>query len=389
MHWPDQPVETIPPRRFKPTHCPRVGCKLHEPQAATKARFVYIGSYSRKCDGRSVPRFVCPGCNRTFSQQSFSTTYYLKKPELQPEIAAGIVAGAGHRQISRTQKCAASTVTRQVARIGRHALLLHQLALREITQAAPEAIQVDDFDSFAYSQFFPVSLPTAIGAKSYFIYGFELGRERRRGRMSPAQKKQRAALEERYGKPSPQAMTEAFTRLIRALPGAEGTLNLVSDADKAIAQAVKVVGRDRSLSHTAYANPRRGPKGSRRSAEACQRDQALFTNDQSHRFLRHSKAAHRRETIAFGRRLGALAERMAVYLVWRNLVQARVERRRREGTPAMQLKLLSAPWDWAKVLAQRLFPSLVKPGERVLEIYRRAIDAAPMQTGGFARVYSF
>jgi hypothetical protein len=69
-----------------------------------------------------------------------------------------------------------------------------------------------------------------------------------------------------------------------------------------------------------HPNPRRGPKGSMRSAAARRRDEAMFPVDLLHDLLRHSTAPHKREGIAFGSRINALIERLNVFLVWRNFI---------------------------------------------------------------------
>jgi hypothetical protein len=86
------------------------------------------------------------------------------------------------------------------------------------------------------------------------------------------------------------------------------------------------------------------------------RDRALHTVDQLHALLRHTRADHKRETIAFGRRLNAVMERLFVATVWRNFVKWRSERRPDSVTPAMWLGLAQAPWTWRQVLSRRLFP---------------------------------
>ena len=99
----------------------------------------------------------------------------------------------------------------------------------------------------------------------------------------------------------------------------------------------------------------------------------MFPNDQLHRFLRHSEAAHRRETIAFGRSYNGLVDRLALFVAWRNLVQARSERHPREGTTAMHLKLTDRAWSWPQVLAERLHPHRVPAPEEVMLFYRRVL----------------
>ena len=265
-------------------------------------------------------------------------------------------------------------MTRRAQRLGRHAALLHHLVLKALPLTPQEEpVVVDDFDTFAYSQYFPCTLPTAVGAGSWFVYGFGFAPERRRGRMSAHQKRRRAWLERRHGRPERGAVRKAFSSLIRRLPLRR--IQLIADDDPAIRRAVTTMP---DVTLQVHANPPRGPKGSRRSPEARRRDQAMFPNDQLHRFLRHTEAAHRRETIAFGRSYNALLERLALFVVWRNLVQSRSERRPADGTAAMRLGLTRKRWSWERVFARRLQPSRVDPPEEVWRIYRRLLLTPPL-----------
>lgn len=120
------------------------------------------------------------------------------------------------------------------------------------------------------------------------------------------------------------------------------------------AYAAAAIGR--SIWLRRFRNPERGPRGTPRSLEARARDRALFPVDALHQLLRHSGAHYRRETLAFGRRLNAIAERLFLTMVWRNFVKPLSENQPQRGTPAMQLRLTHQPWDWQRVLARRLFP---------------------------------
>ena len=102
-----------------------------------------------------------------------------------------------------------------------------------------------------------------------------------------------------------------------------------------------------------------------------ERDRAMFPVDLLHKILRHSLAHHRRETIAFSRRLNAAMERMALTAIWRNFVKKRSERRSRSDPPAVVLKLSLDRWDWKRVLAQRLFFDRSTISETWAELYRR------------------
>jgi transposase-like protein len=373
MDWPEVPIERSEPRSFRPTYCPWPDCAAHREPDATRVTFSGHGQYVRRCDGRRVPRFRCRGCRRTFSLQTFAVSYYLKRPELTLPIARGLVAGSAHRQIARSAGCHHATVTRRAQRLGRHASLLHEILLRALPASVAEPVIVDDFDAFACSQYFPCTLPTAVGAHTWFVYGFAFAPERRRGRMSPIQFKRRERLERRYGRPPRGALQQAFSSLIVRLPRLPQ--RIIADDDPAIRRAVSRLG---GVLLEVHPNPRRGPKGSRRTPRARARDRALFPNDQLHRFLRHSAAAHRRETIAFGRSYNGLLERLALFVVWRNLVQARSERHPRDGTTAMRLGATTARWDWDTVFSHRLQPSRVDPPVDVWRLYRRLVVTPPL-----------
>lgn len=97
----------------------------------------------------------------------------------------------------------------------------------------------------------------------------------------------------------------------------------------------------------------------------------MFAVDLLHKLLRHSQAHHRRETIAFGRRINAIIERVALMAVWRNFVKGVSERRPDPTTPAMRLGLAARAWSWRDVLARRRFPARTPMPEGWMRIYRR------------------
>ena len=97
----------------------------------------------------------------------------------------------------------------------------------------------------------------------------------------------------------------------------------------------------------------------------------MFPVDLLHGLIRHSTAPHKRESIAFGRRLNALIERLYVFLVWRNFIKGRSERKPDPSTPAMWLGLTDRPWGWRTALARRLFPGRERLEGAGRELYRR------------------
>ena len=364
MDLPRTPVERL--QAFSPPFCPRRGCSEHL-RSTPGYRFRRHGSY-RNRRGFAVPRFRCLACRSTFSRQAFSTAYYLKRPELLRPVTAALVAGSAHRQIARTVGCAPSTVTRLAARAGRHALLFQSAAL-DALEGLDETIVLDHFETFEFTQDLPFGIATAVGHRSWFVYGLDPAPHPRAGRRSLAQERRLRARPRRRMRGSYDGSTrrtlESLVRLGR------GEVELVSDDHRAYARVVRKLGGSDVIRHRIHPNPERGPKGSQRSVEARARDRAMFPVDLLHGLIRHSQAAHRRETIAFGRRLNAIMERAYILAVWRNFVKSVSERRPDGTTPATRIGLTDRRWTWAQVLARRIFPDRVGIGGVERELYER------------------
>jgi transposase-like protein len=366
MQCPATPVEHL--SGFQPHFCPRRDCSEHG-RTTPGFRFRRLGFYVTSRRWR-IPRFVCLACGGSFSRQSFAVSYYSKRPELLVPVAAALVGGSAHRQIARTLGCAPSTVTRMAARLGRHAILLCARARGALAGTVEEPLVLDHFETFESTQDYPFGIATLVGSRSWYVYDLDPAPHRRAGKVS---ERQRARLGQRPRRRTQGGYLGSTRRVLdRALAvGSPGkAIRLRGDGHEAYDRAVgeRAAG---GFVLERYPNPPRGPKGSKRSAAARLRDARLFPVDLLHKILRHSLAHHRRETIAFGRRLNALMERMFLAAVWRNFVQRRSERRRHSGTPAMSVGLALEPWDWRRVLSRRIFPARTPTPPTWAYLYRR------------------
>ena len=262
----------------------------------------------------------------------------------------GLVAGSAHRQLARSNDCAASTVTRISAHLGRHAMLLLWRALMALQGRLNEPVVFDHFEIFELTQDLPFGVGTPVGADSWFVYGVDPAPHSRTGRRSPVQErrlKRRAPRPARGGYVG--STRRVLDRLLPLLP--EGRrLRLVSDGHKSYRTAIRRHPCTVEIEY--HTNPPRGPKGSPRSECAKARDRAMFPVDLLHGLLRHSLAAHKRETIAFGRRLDAIMERLYLAAVWRNFIKGVSERRNDRTTPAMKVGLTDRPWTWTRLLPE-------------------------------------
>ncbi len=88
--------------------------------------------------------------------------------------------------------------------------------------------------------------------------------------------------------------------------------------------------------------------------------------------IRHCTAAHKRETIAWVKRRQSSAERLSVFMVWRNLVKRRWEKGP-EVSSGMLKGVTKRMWSIRDVLKERLFRTRVTLRGTWAEYYGREV----------------
>jgi len=340
-----------------PPFCPNPTCRYHR-QDRHLWRFVRIGFYARQRAPKRVQRYRCDSCRRRFSDQTFRPTYWLRRGELLGPVLHRLVGCSGFRQVAREFGVSPQTVGRLSARLGRHCLLWH-LAHRP-RGPVREPLALDSFESFEWSQYHPTSYHVTVGQESHFFYGFTDSECRRRGRMTPAQKRKRARLEASLGRPDPRCNEKEVAELLGIVaPGSQRIL-LHTDEHADYPRAI------RRLAHLQVEHRTISSRAARTATNP------LFPINLLDLLIRHSGANHKRETIAASKRRASAAERLFVFAVWRNWMKPFSERRR-GATPAMRLGLADRWLEAAEVLARRLFPSRMRIPRRWRAYYDRTI----------------
>jgi transposase-like protein len=323
---------------FRPPFCPNPECDSRADPG--RWRFKKKGFHPRQGRPHRIQRYLCQHCQRNFSSQTFSPTYWLRHRTLLRPLFFRVLACSALRQIAAEFGVSHATIQRQIERLGRHCLLLHE-SLRP-REAPREPVVLDGLRTFESGQYWPYDLQVLVGA-SHFVYGFNDAELRRSGTMTPAQHRRRARLERRYGRPDPQATRRAAEELLRRLlpPGSEATLH--SDEHPGYVQAL---GRlpDRKIHHGKTSS-----KASRTPANP------LFPVNLADLLLRHTGANHKRETIAFSKRRQGALYRAAIFTVWRNYVKSSSEARR-DDPPGVKLGIIERRMTVGVLLRERRFP---------------------------------
>lgn len=352
-----------------PPHCPNPNCQYFNGFAG-KSSYKLKGFFVRQCSPNRIQRFTCLACKRHFSTQTFSPSYWQKRPELMQRIFKMVCTCSCNRQISDALGCSHSTVAGQIARLGRHCLLFQASELRRL-QALAE-IAIDGFETFEWSQYFPFHHNVAADVGSgYFLYHTD-SPIRRKGRMRPQQKKRRAQLEEKLGRPPARAVENGVQELL--LPIESKVVR--SDDHRAYPRAIRALKR--AISHLITSSTER------RDAR-----NPLWEVNLLDMMIRHNTAAHKRETIAFSKRRQASAEKVTIFQVHRNYMRRRWVKKEKR-TPAMILGLADRRWKIADLLKERLFFEKVELSPCWERYYRREVKTAALAVNRTHRLrYAF
>jgi hypothetical protein len=268
------------------------------------------------------------------------------------------IGGMANRQIARDLDVSPETINRHIARLGRHSMLFHQ---KMMTDSKPiQEVVVDGFESFELSQYAPIHHHLAVEKGTDFLIYFTDSELRRKGRMTEAQKNRRQVLETCLGKPDPKAIEKDMRELLEI--SLKGTSEAIVHSDDHHAYRRSIRGCDKTIDH------RVTPGKAHRD-----RNNSLWEVNLLDLLIRHCNANHRRETIAWSKRRQASAERLLVFLIWRNYMKGRREKKRGSPTPAMVRGMMDSPLVIADFLSERIFRTRVELPPRWAEYYERKV----------------
>lgn len=319
--------------------CPNRRCDSHADPASWRYR--KKGFFRREARPRRIQRYACLRCKRSFSSQTFSTTYWLRRPDLQRPVFYRIGNGcSAYRQVAFELGVACETIARHAARIGRHCLLFHE----RIRPKGPprETLVLDGLHSFEFGQYWPFEINVLVGV-SHFVYGFQDAELRRSGRMTPYQRARWAALEHAHGRPDPKATEKSVEALLRRHLPPGSALRLETDEHKAYPRAIRRL-EGRAITHATTSSRARRTKSN-----------PLFPANRADLLIRHEEANHKRETIAFSKRRQSAMGRQWIWAVIRNYMKP-TRAKANDAPPGVTVGAATRALRYEDIMRQRLMP---------------------------------
>jgi transposase-like protein len=326
---------------YRPPFCPNPNCRYHN-EIKNGWHYKKSGFFSRQVRPYRIQRFTCLHCRRSFSSQTFSSTYWQKRPDIDFRLFTKATGCMANRQIARDLNVAPETINRHLARLGRHCFLFHTRMMRHAKP--PKRVAIDGFVTFELSQYFPFHHHVAVEKDTDFFLYFTDSEVRRSGTMTTKQKRRRIELEQDLGRPNPSAVRKDVAELLKVSVGSQPEITIYSDNHKAYPRAIQDIKLD-CQHHITSSRDHRGVNNQ------------LWEINLLDLVIRHGSANHKRETIAWSKRRQASAERLGVLLVWRNYMKSRREKSPRGPTPAMARGMSDKKMSPKQILGERLFPT--------------------------------
>ena len=289
-------------------HCPNSQCVCyHDPPK--KAWYKAHATYTTNTKGL-ITRYRCCYCGKTFSAQTFSIDYYVKKNVDYHFLLYNLKTASGLIDVYREKRYSVETIQNRYERLARCALAIHSRILGQVPML--EDFAADGLESFAYSQYFPNNINIIAGSNSEFIYTLGFANLRRKGKMTEKQRLHRAKLE-KAAKADPKAIEKSMKSLILELLSYLVAKNSCAksfhtDQHKQYEQAIAAIPEFADkLTHVQTSSKRKRDKRN-----------PLFPVNYVDRQIRKDCSDHVRETVQFAKCPSALMSRMELYKFMHN-----------------------------------------------------------------------
>jgi len=274
----------------------------------------WLVCYQGLREGAPVPLYAL---RKSFSTQTYSTHYYLKRIVSYRDVLYRLVGGESLRGMSRALGCSLSLLTNRIDRLARQGIALHARMLR--ARRGKEDICIDGFVSFDCSQYFPSEIPIAVGRTSGFVLDVSHCTRKRSGSMRQDQKAKAQALYstirlERGG--IGRSFREVLaTSLAVQPPQPHRPFVLITDEKPDYARLVRKLA--------AYWGEGGGRLVHLRISSHLPRTihNPLFSSNYTDRELRKDLANHHRESVCFNRNVANGMLRLWAYLMWHNYLK--------------------------------------------------------------------
>lgn len=163
---------------MKTPKCPRCNTDPHVSPITLRVAIVPHGRYRRSSDRRTVHRFHCRVCGRTFSTATSDDCIYQKKRQMNREVAMQLVSAVSMRRSAKILLLNRKTIARKLDFLGLIAdrdlcRIRHQDYRGDQTLSR---VQFDEMESFETTKCKPLSIPLVVDPQTRRVLSFSVAK---------------------------------------------------------------------------------------------------------------------------------------------------------------------------------------------------------------------
>ncbi|MBX3022144.1 MAG: IS1 family transposase [Bdellovibrionales bacterium] len=156
-------------------------CELSRDYVIDSRTIVRHGVFRRTSDSKSIERFRCLICKKTFSKATSHPFVRQKKRQKNPMIFELLASGVSQRRIARLLRVNRTTIARRLIFLGE--LCREKLFMDNADEPITE-LQFDDLETIEHSKCKPVSVTLAVEGKTRRLVGFRVASMPAKGLLS-------------------------------------------------------------------------------------------------------------------------------------------------------------------------------------------------------------
>ena len=269
-----------------------------------------------------------------------------------------------NRQLAADLKVAPETINRHLARIARQLILLHCVLMKDVKPSTE--VVIDGFESFEHSQYSPIHHHLAVEKDTDFMIYFTDSELRRKGRMTLPQRKRRAELEAKNGRPDPDSISKDVHELLQVTLRGQSEAIVYSDGHKSYLKPIRE--SDCKITHLVTLG-----------TEHRNSDNELWEANLTDLQIRHCSANHKRETIAWSKRRQCSSERLVIFMFCKNYMRSRRVKDPKGPSPAMARGMLDRKLEVTDILYERIFIDHVELPARWEKYYWKTVSTRALE----------
>ena len=160
---------------------------------ASAAHITRRGSYYRQDDAKTLPRYFCHACQRSFSHATGSPRCYQKKRRHNARIESLFAKGMSMAGIGEHTGFSAGLVRRRLISSAAEARARHAARLKRLCSVPAMVVQLDEMFTFEHTKMKPIAITVVVDADNYRILGVVAARSPATGHLAETSRK-------KYGK---------------------------------------------------------------------------------------------------------------------------------------------------------------------------------------------